>query len=106
MDVLSFLLSAFCQLIRPLNFTDKWNRPPNFLIVDYYNKGDGSVFKVAAEMNGVEYKGSCCGGGSDDGENTENNREGEGESTAAKVVNTITCWFILGLVLTVSAVII
>ena len=40
-----------------------WPRPPNFLLVDYYNNGSypGSVFEVAAEMNNVTYSGPCCG---------------------------------------------
>jgi hypothetical protein len=40
-----------------------WNRPPNFLLVDYYNYGNfnGSVFEVAAKMNNVSYSGDCCG---------------------------------------------
>lgn len=40
-----------------------WDRPPNFLLVDYYNYGNfnGSVFEVAAEMNNVTYSGTCCG---------------------------------------------
>ena len=40
-----------------------WGRPPNFLNVDYYDEGSspGSVFEVAAAMNGVEYTGDCCG---------------------------------------------
>ena len=41
-----------------------WNRPPNFLLVDYYNVGsfNGSVFEVAADMNNVSYdRSSCCG---------------------------------------------
>ncbi|GAA5892735.1 uncharacterized protein JCM6883_007456 [Sporobolomyces salmoneus] len=29
---------------------------PTFTLVDYYDVGDGSVFEVAAQMNGVEYK--------------------------------------------------
>lgn len=43
--------------------TDDWNRPPNFLLVDYYNEGstNGSVFEVAAQMNNVTYNGHCCG---------------------------------------------
>jgi hypothetical protein len=43
--------------------TEKWGRPPNFLNVDYYDEGSspGSVFEVAAKMNGVEYTGTCCG---------------------------------------------
>jgi hypothetical protein len=47
-----------------LNCTSLWNRPPNFLLVDYYNVGDfnGSVFQVAADANGVSYdRTSCCG---------------------------------------------
>ncbi|KAL4905759.1 hypothetical protein BDW74DRAFT_12627 [Aspergillus multicolor] len=46
------------------NCTTKWNRSPNFLLVDYYNEGNfnGSVFQVAADMNGVSYdRDSCCG---------------------------------------------
>ncbi|KAJ5285993.1 hypothetical protein N7524_001299 [Penicillium chrysogenum] len=40
-----------------------WGRPPNFLLVDYYNYGDfnGSVFEVAAQMNNVTYDRNCCG---------------------------------------------
>ncbi|KAH8693280.1 PLC-like phosphodiesterase [Talaromyces proteolyticus] len=45
------------------NCTADWNRPPNFLLVDYYNEGsvNGSVFEVAAQMNNVTYNGHCCG---------------------------------------------
>ena len=42
----------------------QWGRAPNFLMVDYYEMGnfEGSVFEVAAEMNGVEYdRSKCCG---------------------------------------------
>lgn len=41
-----------------------FGRPPNFLLVDYYEHSDppGEVFRVAAEMNGVTFiEGSCCG---------------------------------------------
>ena len=47
-----------------------WNRPPAWLLVDYYNEGtweghnennSGSVFEVAAKMNGVTYNRPCCG---------------------------------------------
>ena len=44
--------------------TDEWDRPPNFMLVDYYNYGDprpGSVFEVAARANGVTYDRNCCG---------------------------------------------
>ncbi|KAF8585822.1 PLC-like phosphodiesterase [Ramaria rubella] len=30
-------------------------RPPNFLLVDFYEYGGGSVFQVAANINGVQY---------------------------------------------------
>ncbi|PIG88484.1 hypothetical protein AARAC_008256 [Aspergillus arachidicola] len=45
------------------NCTKIWNRPPNFLLVDYYNYGpvNGTVFEVAAQMNNVTYNGNCCG---------------------------------------------
>lgn len=32
-----------------------WGRPPTVLLVDFYDVGNGSVFKVAAKMNGVTY---------------------------------------------------
>lgn len=47
-----------------LNCTKEWKRPPNFLLVDYYNFGNfnGSVFQVAADANNVKYdRASCCG---------------------------------------------
>ncbi|PGG99681.1 hypothetical protein AJ79_08455 [Helicocarpus griseus UAMH5409] len=42
---------------------NKWGRPPNFLLVDYYNMGpfNGSVFAAAAMLNNVTYNGKCCG---------------------------------------------
>jgi hypothetical protein len=43
---------------------EMWGRPPNWLLVDYYNFGNfnGSVFQVAASANNVTYdRGSCCG---------------------------------------------
>ncbi|KAK0277237.1 hypothetical protein LTR91_000303 [Friedmanniomyces endolithicus] len=46
------------------NCTREWDRPPNFLLVDYYNDGTpspGSVFEVAARANGVTYNRRCCG---------------------------------------------
>ncbi|CAK1363315.1 hypothetical protein CB0940_04589 [Cercospora beticola] len=44
--------------------TQQWDRPPNFMLVDYYNYGSpepGSVFHVAAAANGVQYTRECCG---------------------------------------------
>lgn len=40
-----------------------WDKPPAWLLVDFYNRGDfhGSVFEVAAKMNNVTYSGKCCG---------------------------------------------
>lgn len=46
------------------NCTVMWNRPPTFLLVDYYNIGNfnGSVFQVAARANNVTYdRAGCCG---------------------------------------------
>ncbi|EEP80949.1 conserved hypothetical protein [Uncinocarpus reesii 1704] len=45
------------------NCTEKWSRPPNFILVDYYNIGNvnGSIFEVAAKYNNVTYNGRCCG---------------------------------------------
>ena len=42
---------------------DSWGRPPLVLNVDYYHHGSppGSVFHVAAALNGVTYNGTCCG---------------------------------------------
>ncbi|KAF2461259.1 PLC-like phosphodiesterase [Lineolata rhizophorae] len=41
--------------------TANWGRPPNFLLVDYYSAGNGSVFEVAAQANNVSYDRECCG---------------------------------------------
>ncbi|RYN22847.1 putative secreted protein [Alternaria arborescens] len=43
--------------------TTNWDRPPNFLLVDFYNQGpiNGSVFEVAARANNVTYDRECCG---------------------------------------------
>ncbi|KAH9876308.1 hypothetical protein J1614_004187 [Plenodomus biglobosus] len=43
--------------------TTMWDRPPNFLLVDFYNQGpvNGSVFEVAARANNVTYNRECCG---------------------------------------------
>jgi hypothetical protein len=38
-----------------------WGRYPNFLLVDFYDAGNGSVFEVAAKANNVTYRGGCCG---------------------------------------------
>lgn len=46
------------------NCTETWGRPPNYLLVDYYNRGNfnGSTLATAAEANGVPYFPSqCCG---------------------------------------------
>ncbi|KAI8934203.1 hypothetical protein NX059_008952 [Plenodomus lindquistii] len=45
--------------------TSMWDRPPNFLLVDFYNEGptNGSVFEVAARANNVTYNRECCGKG-------------------------------------------
>jgi hypothetical protein len=42
---------------------EKWGRPPNYLVVDFYNRGptSGSVFEAAAKANGVTYNRKCCG---------------------------------------------
>jgi len=33
--------------------TSEYGRPPNFLLVDFYEYGNGSVFDVAASLNGI-----------------------------------------------------
>jgi hypothetical protein len=46
------------------NCEKMWGRPPNWLVVDYYNFGNfnGSVFQVAATANNVTYNNAtCCG---------------------------------------------
>jgi len=47
-----------------IDCTGMWNRPPIFLLVDYYNVGDfnGSVFQVAADANNVRYDRVSCSG--------------------------------------------
>ena len=51
-------------LVLWLTLAVSWNRPPNFLLVDYYNRDNDSVFEVAAKANGVNYIRQCCGDGS------------------------------------------
>ncbi|GAB7335629.1 hypothetical protein MBLNU13_g07952t2 [Cladosporium sp. NU13] len=49
--------------------TEDWGRPPNFLLIDYYNRGNfnGSTLAVAAKANNVSYDiNSCCGSSSVD----------------------------------------
>jgi hypothetical protein len=44
--------------------TAEWGRPPNYLLVDYYNIGNfnGSTLAAAAKANNVTYDvNSCCG---------------------------------------------
>lgn len=44
--------------------TGEWGRPPNYLLVDYYNIGNfnGSALAAAARANNVTYNmNSCCG---------------------------------------------
>ena len=56
--------SRSSQLTCPLpQQTEAWTVPPNFLLVDYYNRGSspGSVFEVAAQHNNVTYNRKCCG---------------------------------------------
>ena len=58
------MFHPFTPHITTNNTPATWNRPPNFLLVDYYNYGNpanGSVFEVAAEMNNVTYNWKCCG---------------------------------------------
>ncbi|KAF2157175.1 PLC-like phosphodiesterase [Myriangium duriaei CBS 260.36] len=44
------------------NCQAEWaGRPPNWLLVDYYNANNGSVFEVAARLNNVTWDGKCCG---------------------------------------------
>lgn len=43
------------------NCANEWGRAPNFLNVDYYNNGSGTVFEVAAKLNNVAYNKTCCG---------------------------------------------
>ena len=53
--------------------TEDWGRPPNFLLVDYYNRGNfnGSTLAVAAKANNVSYDAnSCCDSSSVDSSGT------------------------------------
>jgi len=78
-----------------LTHTDRWDgRPPNFLLVDYYNLGytPGTVFQVAAEANNVTYNRPCCG---------LNNRSGAPEALSQlKSLLTLTGLSIFALLLT------
>lgn len=55
----SFVKSLATLICTPAD----WQRPPNFLLVDFYNQGSspGSVFEVAAQLNNVTYNQKCCG---------------------------------------------
>lgn len=48
------LMAENCQA----NYSGK---PPTWLLVDYYDTDDGSVFEVAARLNNVTWDGDCCG---------------------------------------------
>ena len=53
--------------------TEAWDRPPNFLLVDYYNRSNfnGSTLAVAAKANNVSYDvNSCCDSSSVDSSGT------------------------------------
>ncbi|KAI9811622.1 MAG: hypothetical protein M1827_005371 [Pycnora praestabilis] len=41
--------------------TEQWDYPPRFLLVDYYNTDNGTVFEVAAQQSNVTYSRACCG---------------------------------------------
>ncbi|KAK5171279.1 uncharacterized protein LTR77_004423 [Saxophila tyrrhenica] len=77
------MFDKFGQLERmSQNCTEMWGRPPNFLLVDYYNlgkPGPGAVFEVAAKANGVTYNRQCCG---------------MGDQSAAPIVQS--SWIVLG----------
>ncbi|KAL9057033.1 MAG: hypothetical protein Q9162_002581 [Coniocarpon cinnabarinum] len=55
-------LGSLGAMARECNQT--WGRPPAWLLVDFYDRGSsaGSVFEVAARMNGLNYTraGTCC----------------------------------------------
>ena len=70
--------------------TEGWGRPPNFLLVDYYNRGNfnGSTLAVAAKANNVSYDvNSCCDSTSVDSRGTRQTVEGmAGISFAAIII--------------------
>jgi hypothetical protein len=69
--------------------TAMWGRPPNWFLVDYYNRGDfnGSVFQVAATANNVPYnRTSCCG------------KEIKSDAVRRKFTKSERMWFILTMV--------
>ena len=77
---------------------EQWGRPPSFLLVDFYDVGDGSVFEVAARANGVKYRRSCC--------SKKKDKDGGGKSASPRsfgAVNVGVTW-ILTLVLAVLLV--
>lgn len=76
---------------------------PTFTLVDYYDVGNGSVFEVAAQMNGVEYKAVKMGNGSS---TTKSSTSGGGSTTSTSLGNSATStarfetvrWAVAGLV--------
>ncbi|GAA6004902.1 hypothetical protein JCM11491_002273 [Sporobolomyces phaffii] len=55
---------------------------PTFTLVDYYDVGNGSVFEVAAQMNGVEYKAVAMGNGT-----SKSTTSGGGSTTSTSLGN-------------------
>lgn len=80
------------------NCTSNWNRPPNYLLVDYYNEGNfnGSVFQVAATANNVTYdRVSCCGNNGATSASAKSMPPVILNSVAALVVGTFAASFLL-----------
>lgn len=71
-----------------------WMRPPTVLNVDYYNHGrpPGSVFQVAATMNGVLYNKTCCGKTATSG----TSRFSATTPAAMVLVVTVVMWSLMG----------
>ena len=71
---------------------DMWNRAPNWLDVDFYNIGDGSVFEVAAKWNNVVYNRTCCGAKTS-GAIGSSSRDLIGPARIlAAIIAVLTCW--------------
>jgi len=75
------------------------NRPPTFMLVDFYEWGSGSVFEVAAKLNGVTYQAKdIAAQNGTDAVSTGGGSKGGTTSTTKNGANTISAtWSVIAL---------
>lgn len=75
---------------------------PTYVLTDFYDVGNGSVFEAAARMNGVQYVAKAIGNATQSGSSSSSSSSGSGSSSSA-VVNVASVGG--GLLATVSLVV-